>query len=594
MSLPLAVTSTSRSPRKSSAPLDVERIRADFPILEQKVHGKPLIYLDNAATSQKPQAVLDAMQHYYEHDNANVHRGVHVLSQRATDSYEQVRAKVQRFVHANCVREIIFTRGTTEAINLVAQSFGRQRVGAGDEVLITWMEHHSNIVPWQMLCQEKSACLRVVPVTPSGELDLDELDKLLTSRTKILALTHVSNVLGTINPVKEIIALAHKRGIPVLLDGAQAVPHLAVDVQDLDCDFYAFSSHKLYGPTGIGILYGKAVHLEAMPPWQGGGDMIRSVTLERTAYAERPHKFEAGTPAIAEAIGLGAAIDYVTEIGLGDIEAHERRLLERATGHLREIPGLRLVGTADHKAAVISFVLEDPPMSALDLAGRLDLEGIAVRNGHHCCQPLMDRFGISGTARASFCVYNTLAEADALGGAIRRIAQSMKKKTSGAPMPASSEVTYPLPVATSPQKAAEEIAEVFEFLDDWSDRYQHILELGQKLLPLPEKFKTEENRVHGCQSTVFMTLRRRPGTKDVIEFLADSDADIVRGLLAILQRLFSGQHARDIEAFDVAGFFARVGLDSNLTLGRRNGLAEMVKKIKIFAAQLAATDGTSA
>lgn len=591
MSLPLAVTSSSRSPRKSATPLDVERVRADFPILEQKVHGKPLVYLDNAATSQKPQVVLDAMQHYYEHDNANVHRGVHVLSQRATDAYEQVRAKVQRFLHANCVREIIFTRGTTEAINLVAQSFGRQRLGSGDEVLITWMEHHSNIVPWQMLCQEKNARLCAVPVSPTGELPLDELEKLLTSRTKILALAHVSNVLGTINPVKEIIALAHKRGIPVVVDGAQAVPHLAVDVQDLDCDFYAFSSHKLYGPTGIGILYGKACHLEAMPPWQGGGDMIRSVTLESTTYAERPHKFEAGTPAIAEAIGLGAAIDYVTEIGLGDIAAHEKRLLDRATAHLQEIPGLRLVGTAEHKAAVVSFVLEDPPMSALDLAGRLDLEGIAVRNGHHCCQPLMERFGISGTARASFGVYNTLAEADILGAAIRRIALSMRKKAPAAAAPAAADVTYPSPVATSPQKAADEIAEVFEFLDDWSDRYQHILELGQKLLPLPEKFKTEENRVHGCQSTVFMTLRRRPGTRDVIEFLADSDADIVRGLLAILQRLFSGQRARDIDAFDVAGFFARVGLDTNLTLGRRNGLAEMVKKIKTYAAQVAATDG---
>jgi cysteine desulfurase/selenocysteine lyase len=587
MSVPLAVTPATRHPRKSGGEFDVDRIRAGFPILRQKIHGKPLIYLDNAATSQKPQSVLDAMTRYYEHDNANVHRAVHVLSERATAAYEEARAKVQRFVHANCVREIIFTRGTTEAINLVAQTFGRQRVQAGDEVLVTWLEHHSNIVPWQMLCQEKNAHLRVVPVADSGELDMAALEKLLTPRTKILALAHVSNVLGTINPVKRIIELAHSRKIPVLLDGAQAAPHLEVDVKDLDCDFFTLSSHKVYGPTGIGVLFGKAVHLEAMPPWQGGGDMIRSVTFERTAYNERPYKFEAGTPAIAEAVGLGAAIDYVETVGLDAIGIHEHHLLERATLRLQEIPGVRLIGTAKEKAAVISFLLEDPPLSALDLAGKLDLEGIAVRSGHHCCQPLMERFGVSGTVRASFGLYNTIEEADALGDAVHRIAQGSRKRPQ-ATASATAEPAFPQAVASSPPKAADEIIEVFDFLESWTERYGYIIELGQKLLPMPDKFKTEENRVHGCQSTVFLTLRKRPGTKDIVEFLADSDADIVRGLLSLLQRVFCGQHAGAIHAFDIHEFFAKLGLDKNLSMGRRNGLGEMVQRVRIFAGLVAA------
>ncbi len=587
MTVPLTVTAATRNPRKAHVEFDVDRLRGLFPILRQKVHGKPLVYLDNAATSQKPQSVLDAMNHYYEHDNANVHRGVHVLSERATAAYEEARAKVQRFVHANCVREIIFTRGTTEAINLVAQTFGRQRVQAGDEVVVTWLEHHSNIVPWQMLCQEKNAQLRVVPINDAGELDLAVLDKLLTSKTKVLSLAHVSNVLGTINPVKRIIELAHSRRIPVLLDGAQAAPHLEVNVQELDCDFYTLSSHKMYGPTGIGALFGKAVHLEAMPPWQGGGDMIRSVTFERTAYNERPYKFEAGTPAIAEAIGLGAAIDFIEAVGLDAIAIHEHQLLERVTHRLQDIPGIRLIGTAKEKAAVVSFLLEDPPMSALDLAGKLDLEGIAVRNGHHCCQPLMDRYGISGTVRASFALYNTFEEVDALGEAVERIATSNRKRVP-VTTPAASEPAYPQAVASTPNKAAEEIIETFDFLDSWTERYGYIIELGQKLLPMPDKFKTEENRVHGCQSTVFLKLRKRPGSKDIVEFLADSDADIVRGLLSMLQRVYCGQHARDIAAFDIQAFFAKLGLDTNLSMGRRNGLAEMVQRVRKFAGIVAA------
>ncbi|CAN5419962.1 hypothetical protein BH10PLA2_BH10PLA2_27730 [soil metagenome] len=587
MTVPLTVTAATRNPRKAHVEFDVDRLRGLFPILRQKIHGKPLIYFDNAATSQKPQSVLDAMNHYYEHDNANVHRGVHVLSERATSAYEEVRAKVQRFVHANCVREIIFTRGTTEAVNLVAQTFGRQRVQAGDEVVVTWLEHHSNIVPWQMLCQEKNAQLRVVPINDAGELDFAALDKLLTPRTKMLALAHVSNVLGTINPVKRIIELAHSRKIPVLLDGAQATPHLEVNVQELDCDFYTLSSHKMYGPTGIGALFGKAVHLEAMPPWQGGGDMIRSVSFERTAYNERPYKFEAGTPAIAEAIGLGAAIDFIESVGLDAIAIHEHKLLERATHRLQDIPGMRLIGTAREKAAVLSFLLEDPPMAALDLASKLDLEGIAVRNGHHCCQPLMDRYGISGTVRASFALYNTFEEVDALGEAVEAIAKANRKRVA-VTLVAPAEPTYPQAVASTPNKAAEEIIEVFDFLDNWTERYGYIMELGQKLLPMPDKFKTEDNRVYGCQSTVYLKLRKRPGSKDIVEFLADSDADIVRGLLSLLQRVYCGQHARDVANFDIHDFFAKLGLDTNLSMGRRNGLAEMVQRVRKFASSVAA------
>jgi cysteine desulfurase/selenocysteine lyase len=581
-----------RPARTAARAFDVQRVREDFPILHQKVHGKPLVYFDNAASSQKPRLVLDELRHYYERDNANVHRGVHTLSERATEAYEAARLKVQRFVNAPCLRDIIFTKGCTEAINLVASSFGRQRVQAGDEIVITWLEHHSNIVPWQILCQERGAQLRVVPINDAGELRLDELDRLLSPRTRLLALAHVSNSLGTINPVKDIIARAHKLGIAVLVDGAQAVPHLVVDVQDLDCDFYTFSGHKVYGPTGIGVLFGKAVYLELMPPYQGGGDMIRSVSFEKTTWNELPYKFEAGTPPIAQAIGLGAAVDYIEEIGREAIAVHEQGLLDHATRRLAEIPGVRIIGTAKHKAAVLSFVVEDPPLSALDVGTRLDLEGVAVRTGHHCCQPLMERFGIPGTARASLALYNTTEEIDVFAEALRKIVTAAGSK--GRPVPAVSslsEAAYPVASAATPEAAAEEVVEVFDFLEDWSDRYQYIIELGAKLPPMPQELQTPENRVHGCQSTVFLHTRRKPGTDDVVEFLASSDAEIVRGELSLLQKVYSGQRAGDVLAFDVQGFFGRLGLDKHLTLGRRNGLAEMVKRVRSFAAELARPQG---
>ncbi len=398
--------------------LDVQRIRQDFPILRQKIHGKPLIYLDNAATSQKPQAVLDAIQHFYTTDCSNIHRGVHQLSERATAAYEEAREKVRRFLNAAEAREIIFVRGTTEAINLVAYTFGRERLRPGDEILITAMEHHSNIVPWQILC-ERGARLRVAPINDAGELLVDEFERLLTPRVKLVCVAHVSNALGTVNPVREIIRLSHRNGIPVLIDGAQAVPHMKVDVQELDCDFYAFSGHKIYGPTGIGVLYGKAELLESMPPFHGGGDMISSVTFEKTIYNVLPYKFEGGTPHIAGTLGLGAALDYVTGIGMDRIAEHEHSLLEYGTQTLSGIPGVRLIGTAREKAGVLSFVLDG--IHPHDVGTILDQEGIAVRTGHHCAQPVMERFGIPATTRASLALYNTREEIDVLAAGIHKV-----------------------------------------------------------------------------------------------------------------------------------------------------------------------------
>jgi cysteine desulfurase/selenocysteine lyase len=405
---------------RSAAPgavFDVARLREDFPILRRTVHGKPLVYLDNAATSQKPQCVLDCEARYYAELNANIHRGVHSLSQLATDAYEGARDTVQRFINAKLREEIVFVRGTTEAINLVATSFG-QRFQPGDEILITEMEHHSNIVPWQLLCERSGAVLRVAPMDDAGELMPDEFERQLNARTRLVAVTHLSNALGTINAVKRIIDRAHAIGAAVLIDGAQAVPHIKIDVQALDCDFYAFSSHKLYGPTGVGVLYGKAAWLVAMPPYQGGGDMIRQVTFARTTYNDLPYKFEAGTPNIAGVIGLGAAIDYVSAIGLDAIAAHEHELLVYATTQARAVSGLRLVGTAGEKASILSFALNG--VHAHDVGTILDDEGVAVRTGHHCAMPVMEHFHIPATVRASFALYNTRAEVDALFRAVRK------------------------------------------------------------------------------------------------------------------------------------------------------------------------------
>jgi cysteine desulfurase/selenocysteine lyase len=410
---------TSERELRAAGGIDVENVRKDFPILSRMVHGNKLVYLDNAATSQKPRAVIDAISNYYEDENSNIHRGVHFLSQLATEGYENARSTIQKFVNAAEAREIIFVRGTTEGINLVAQTYGRAHVGAGDEVLISAMEHHSNIVPWQILCEEKRAQLRVAPINDRGELVLEEFEKLLTARTKIVAVTHVSNALGTINPLAAIIAMAHRRNIPVLVDGAQAVPHIPVDVQALDCDFYAFSGHKVYGPTGIGALYGKAALLEAMPPYQGGGDMISSVTFEKTTYNKLPYKFEAGTPDVAGVIGMGAGIEYLNRLGIDRVADHEHELLAYATKMIAAIPGIRLIGTAQEKTGVLSFVMDD--VHPHDIGTILDQQGIAIRTGHHCAQPVMERFAVPATARASFAVYNTKEEIDALAAGIQKV-----------------------------------------------------------------------------------------------------------------------------------------------------------------------------
>jgi cysteine desulfurase/selenocysteine lyase len=393
--------------------------REHFPVLDQRVHGKPLVYLDNAATTQKPQMVLDAMNRFYQMDNSNIHRGVHELSERSTRHYEEARVKIQRFINAGDWREIVFVRGVTEAINLVAYTYGRRHVQAGDEIVISAMEHHSNIVPWQILCEEKQAILRIAPINQRGELLLDEYEKLLGPRTKLVSMVHVSNALGTINPVAEITRIAHRHGVPVFIDGAQAVAHMKVDVQQLDCDFYSLSGHKMFGPTGIGVLYGKADLLNKMPPYQGGGDMIRSVSFAKTTYNDLPYKFEAGTPNIAGTIGLGAAVDYIDEIGIDRIQAYEHELLAYGTGQLERIPGLRLIGTAREKASVLSFVLEG--VHPHDVGTILDREGVAVRTGHHCAQPVLEWFGVPATTRASLAFYNTKQDIDALVAGIYKV-----------------------------------------------------------------------------------------------------------------------------------------------------------------------------
>lgn len=420
MNATLAHLTAPPAPNATTAPaFDVARVRADFPILKLTVAGKPLVYLDNAASSQMPQPVMDRLRRYQTSEHANIHRAVHYLSETATAAYEAARVKLQRFINAREAREVIFTSGATEGINLVAHGWGRQNIKAGDEIILTVLEHHSNIVPWQMLALEKGATIRVVPINDAGELLQGAYEALFNERTRLVSVGHVSNALGSINPVRQMIALAHARGVPVLVDGAQAAPHLAVDVQALDCDFYAFSGHKMFGPTGIGILYGRAALLEAMQPFKGGGDMIHTVSFEKTTYAPIPNKFEAGTPPIAAAVGLGAAVDYLGGIGMQAIAAHEHALLRHATEQLGALPGVRLIGTAQDKAAVLSFAVQG--IHPHDMGTLLNQEGVAVRTGHHCAQPLMARLGVVATSRASFAFYNTLADVDALVAGVRSV-----------------------------------------------------------------------------------------------------------------------------------------------------------------------------
>ena len=544
------------------------------------MRGRPLVYLDNAATTQKPRAVIDATSRYYERQNSNVHRGVYELSQIATDVYENARVKVAAFIGAADPRCCIFVKGTTDAINLVAASYGKMALQPGDEVLISHLEHHSNIVPWQLACQAAGAKLRVIPINDRGEIVMEAFAKLLSPRTKIVAVNHVSNALGTINPVREIIAAAHSVGARVLIDGAQWVAHGQTDVTALDADFYAFSAHKLYGPTGMGILYGKRELLDAMPPYQGGGDMIKTVRFEKTEYADLPNKFEAGTPNVAGAAGVGAMLDYLAGIDLKAAAAHEAELLSYATDQILAIGGVKIIGTAQKKASVLSFIVTNPPMSTMDVGVKLDLEGVAVRTGHHCCMPIMERFGIDSTTRASLAMYNTRADVDAFISALKK---TVTGRVAARPATKSAGITWTEAFAASPLAAAEKLAEDFDLLEEPNAKNEYVLELGEKLPHLFDDLKKITPRVQGCMSEVYLISRKKPGTTDTLEFIADANADIVRGLIAMLERLYSGQRTRDVLAFDIEGYFRRIGLEKFITSQRRNGLAGMIDKIRLAA-----------
>lgn len=554
---------------------DIQRVRSDFPILDRRVHdGKRLVYLDSAASSQKPRAVIDAVSHYYETTHSNIHRGAHALATEATDAYEDARKKVARYIGALLPEEIVFVRGATEGINLVAQSYGRARIEEGDEILITEMEHHANIVPWQMLCEEAGARLRVVPVNDRGEFIWDEFERLLGPRTKLVAVTHVSNTLGTINPVRDIVEAAHRQDVPVLIDGAQAVPHMRVDVSVLDCDFYVFSGHKLFGPTGIGALYGKEHLLRAMPPYQGGGSMIRTVSFDKTTFEDPPFKFEAGTPNIAGAIGLGAAIDYVEKLGIQRIEEYEHELVRYGQEKLRAIDGLRLIGTAKEHASILSFVVDG--IHADDIGRIIDQEGVAVRVGHHCTQPLMKRFGVTATVRASLAFYNTKEEIDILAAAIRKAIHVM---TRTCPI----EHAEVRPSTESIDQTQDRIIREFSTITDWEERYQKIIDLGRRHPHIPEELKQDKFIVRGCQSTVWLHAKPEPDGR--VTFTAESNAMIVNGLITLLLRVYSGRTADEIIETQPR-FINEIGLSTHLSQARANGLAAMLEQIKNYAVVL--------
>ena len=566
-----------------------EAIRPDFPILATQMNGRPLIYLDNGATTQKPQAVIDALVHFYTHDNANIHRGVYPLSQRATDAYEAARGKVAKLLGARDPAECIFVRGATEAINLVAATWGRTYLSTGDEIVLTGLEHHSNIVPWQLIAQATGAQIRVLPTLPSGELDYHQLDAVIGPKTRMVAMQHVSNALGTVHDVPRIIARAQQVGARVLIDGAQWIAHYPTDVSQLGCDFYAFSGHKLYGPTGIGALWGRRELLEAMPPYHGGGDMIESVSFEQTTYAPLPNRFEAGTPDIAGAIGLGAAIDYLLAIGWDKIVAYEHELLDYATAALQQVPGLRIIGTAADKASVISFVLEQPPIAAIDIATRLSQEGIAVRTGHHCCMPLMGTLQIPGTCRISLAMYNTPAEIDRVVEVLQTMVDARRPPPPNE-VPPTSEVTnliaFAPATAGSVAEAAEQLGEEFLTFDDPHSKTELLMELGQALPDTFAPLKSLSAPVQGCMSEVYLIGRPLADQPDKFEFVADSNAQIVRGLIAVLQALYSGQKAQDILSFDIEGWFRHIGLDQFVSSQRRSGLAGMIGRIRSLASAI--------
>ena len=551
--------------------IDDARIRADFPTLHQQVYGQPLIYLDSAASSLKPQCVIDCLTNYYANEHSNVHRGVHYLSQRATDRYESARQRIAKFIGAPSERSIVFTRGTTEAINLVAGTYGRKYIQSGEEILTTVMEHHSNLVPWQLLAQERNAQLRVLDVSLAGTISVDTFVNQMNDRTRLIALGHVSNSLGTLHPVEEIIAEAHKRNIAVLLDGAQGLPHLHLDMQSLDCDFYCASGHKAYGPTGIGFLYAKENILEDLPPWHGGGDMIEEVRRTSSTWADIPHKFEAGTPNIAGVIGMATAIDYLDNIGMDVLREREEALLEYADREIRTVPGLEIVGTASEKIGVLSFLLEGHHPS--DIGYELDQAGIAVRTGHHCTMPLMEYYGIPGTVRASFGAYNSREDVDALVARLKEIAA--KSSTQKNPVEDQIPLSPPTDESIEARKAA--LLDDLEIFDDADERREYLIELGENLVALDTSLKTEENRIHGCLAMVWLCSTVENGR---IYFQADSDALITRGMIALLIRLMDGQFPQSILKTDLFALIDEIGLPSLITARRKNGLNRMIERIQ--------------
>ena len=560
------------------------KIRDDFPILSTTMSGKPLIYFDNGATTQKPRRVIDALVHYYTHDNANIHRGLYELSQRATDAYEAARKKVAKFLNAAEDVECIFVAGTTEAANFVAQSWGEVNLQPGDEVIVTGLEHHSNIVPWQMACQQAGAELKVWYSKDTGELELAELKSLLSEKTKLLAVQHVSNALGVIHDIRSICELARRYKVVTFVDGAQWVAHGPTDVQEIGCDFYAFSAHKLFGPTGVGVLWGRKEQLQAMPPYQGGGDMIETVQFDKTTYAELPNRHEAGTPDIAGVIGLGAAIDYVNEIGFAEIQQYEKELLDYATEQMQSISGLRILGTAPEKAAVLSFVLEEPSIASLDIASFLSNNGIAIRTGHHCCMPLMHQLEVSGTSRVSLAMYNTKEEVDVLITTLAELVQSRSARGKEEEKPSEdSVICFATAKESSVQSAADALADEFLEFDDRESKTELLMELGEKIPDHFEALKKISTAVPGCMSEVYLVGRPNPEAKARFEFVADSNAHVVRGLIAVLQHIYSGQAAQEVIDFELESFFRKIGLDEFVSTQRRSGLNGMVGRIKSLA-----------
>ncbi|MCV6613036.1 MAG: SufS family cysteine desulfurase [Amphritea sp.] len=551
--------------------MNLKAIRNQFPLLQQRVNGKPLVYLDNAATTQKPRSVLKAIDTYYRQQNANVHRGSHHLSDLATGQFEDARRTVQRFLNASNEKEIIWTRGTTEGVNLIAQSFARPMLKPGNEILLSELEHHANIVPWQMVAEQTGATIRVIPIRENGDLDLAAFDNLLNSRTRILSLTHISNALGTINPVAGLIRKARQNGTFVVIDGAQAVSHLEVDVQRLDCDFYLFSGHKLFGPTGIGVLYGRQALLEGMPPWQGGGEMIEKVSFSGTTYNQLPFKFEAGTPNIAGALGLAEAIRFLQQQDRRALAAHERSLMQKAIELCSTIPGFNRIGTPTAGTSILSFQLASHHQQDVGLL--LDQQGIAVRTGHHCAMPLMERLQLPGTVRASFCFYNTEQEVEHFAQSLLEISQG--SSFSSAPTVATGEVFDQSPFGR--EIHADELLEKLTAYRQWNDRYREIMQLGKLVPSLTSAMKSSEHQVRGCESDAWLLYQKDSAGR--LWFAADSDARIIRGLIALLLAAFNGKSADEILSFDLQDYFNRLQLGRHLSPSRGNGLKAIAEEI---------------